>query len=295
MLSLQEKIEIVIIYHDALTNREVADIFNARHPEKPPISHTTVSRLLRKFRETGTVANNFKKTHKKWKTGKEENELNVCLEVVEHGQTSLSKVAKNTNVSIMSVSRILKRNRFRPYKPKFISTLKERDFVPRFAFSAWYQGEVEENPFFPSRILWTDEATFSSNGVVSSQNCRWWAQENPNFVIECRDQYSFKINVWCGLMNNKIIGPFFFRENLTSQRYLQFLENELSDALDEINLRDLQLLWYQQDGATVHSTMPVRQFLDRKFGGKWLGRYSEYPWPPRSPDLTPLDFFCGVI
>jgi hypothetical protein len=35
---------------------------------------------------------------------------------------------------------------------------------------------------------------------------------------------------------------------------------------------------FQQDGAPPHP-------------GRWIGRAAPLPWPPRSPDLTPLDFF----
>jgi hypothetical protein len=27
------------------------------------------------------------------------------------------------------------------------------------------------------------------------------------------------------------------------------------------------------------------------FPGRWVGRDGPIPWPPRSPDITPLDFF----
>ncbi|KYN09717.1 hypothetical protein ALC57_18238 [Trachymyrmex cornetzi] len=30
--------------------------------------------------------------------------------------------------------------------------------------------------------------------------------------------------------------------------------------------------------------------LNRKFGNRWIGRTGNHKWPPRSPDLTPLDF-----
>jgi len=40
----------------------------------------------------------------------------------------------------------------------------------------------------------------------------------------------------------------------------------------------------------------VTTFLDATFPGRWVGRGGPTAWPPRSPDLTPLDFFaCGVI
>lgn len=35
----------------------------------------------------------------------------------------------------------------------------------------------------------------------------------------------------------------------------------------------------------------VRQHLSETYPNKWIGRGSPVTWPPRSPDLTPLDFF----
>lgn len=129
------------------------------------------------------------------------------------------------------------------------------------------------------------------NGTVCSQNCRWWAEDNPNFTIDSKDQYGQKTNVWCGVFNKSVVGPFFFRDNLNSVKYLNFLENELSDYLDELPLNLRRRMWFQLDGAPAHSTHGVRNWLDQKFGEKWIGRFSEYTWPARSPDLTPLDFF----
>ncbi|MVN25618.1 hypothetical protein GO639_10725 [Staphylococcus aureus] len=163
---------------------------------------------MSKFRETGSVANQFKKKHTPSKYD-EEAQLNICLKVIEHGQTRITDIIENTDYKRESVRKILLKNKFWLVRPKFINTLKERDFDVRLGFSFWFQGEREENVKFPYKILWTDEATFSSNGTVSSQNCRWWAQENPNFTVECGDQYSFKTNVWCGILNDQIIGPFF--------------------------------------------------------------------------------------
>jgi len=31
--------------------------------------------------------------------------------------------------------------------------------------------------------------------------------------------------------------------------------------------------------------------LDATFPNMWIGRDGPTPWPPRSPDITPLDFF----
>ncbi|XP_029653233.1 uncharacterized protein LOC115226371 [Octopus sinensis] len=46
-----------------------------------------------------------------------------------------------------------------------------------------------------------------------------------------------------------------------------------------------------QDGAPPHWGRHVRQFLNQTFLDRWIGRYGPIPWPPHSPDITPLDFF----
>ena len=32
-------------------------------------------------------------------------------------------------------------------------------------------------------------------------------------------------------------------------------------------------------------------FFNERFPDAWIGRGGPIPWPPRSPDLSPLDFF----
>ncbi|GFS65558.1 uncharacterized protein TNCV_2469401 [Trichonephila clavipes] len=50
--------------------------------------------------------------------------------------------------------------------------------------------------------------------------------------------------------------------------------------------------WSMQDGATSHTANPVKAFLILTFGeDRIVSRRCRYPWPPRSPDLTPADFW----
>lgn len=45
------------------------------------------------------------------------------------------------------------------------------------------------------------------------------------------------------------------------------------------------------DGASAHYSAIVRRYLTEKYGERWIGRGGPIAWPPRSPDLNPLDFF----
>lgn len=48
---------------------------------------------------------------------------------------------------------------------------------------------------------------------------------------------------------------------------------------------------FQQDGAPPHYALRVRQYLDQTFPDRWIGRRGAIESPPRSSDLSPLDFF----
>ena len=48
---------------------------------------------------------------------------------------------------------------------------------------------------------------------------------------------------------------------------------------------------FQQDGTPVHWSFDVWDLLNRHLPGKWIARDGPTAWPPRSPDITPLNFF----
>ncbi|GFX79932.1 DUF4817 domain-containing protein [Trichonephila clavipes] len=53
-------------------------------------------------------------------------------------------------------------------------------------------------------------------------------------------------------------------------------------------------LWFQQDGATCHTAradLLKIDLLKNTFGDRLISRFGPVNWPPRSCDLTPLDYF----
>ena len=48
---------------------------------------------------------------------------------------------------------------------------------------------------------------------------------------------------------------------------------------------------FQQDGAPPYWGLHVCELLNETFSNRWIGRDGPIPWTPRSPDITPLDFF----
>jgi hypothetical protein len=99
---------------------------------------------------------------------------------------------------------------------------------------------------------------------------------------------SRKVNDWCGFMKDRIIRRFFFVEDtVTGGVYLDVLEQFVC-----LQAADLQPnIIYQQDGAPPHWSLHVRETIMRTFPDRWIGRDGPISWPPRSPDITPLDLF----
>ncbi|GFU50916.1 hypothetical protein TNCV_4461141 [Trichonephila clavipes] len=61
--------------------------------------------------------------------------------------------------------------------------------------------------------------------------------------------------------------------------------------IPELNNHDVQELWFQQDGATCHTARATVDLLKDTFGDRLISRFGPVNWPPRSCDLTPLDYF----
>ncbi|GBM06609.1 hypothetical protein AVEN_140999-1 [Araneus ventricosus] len=53
----------------------------------------------------------------------------------------------------------------------------------------------------------------------------------------------------------------------------------------------LRNVWFQHDGAPAHETSSVKQYLVEEFVEQIIGDGGFQEWPPRSLDLTPMDFF----
>lgn len=112
----------------------------------------------------------------------------------------------------------------------------------------------EEPPGFLSNGMWTDEANFCRNGQKNLQNAHFWSDSKQHLAKPTRHQYQWSFNVWCGIYAGSVIGPIFFDQTLTGQRYLnEILEEVVDRCLSEVPLSRLPLIWYQQD--TISKTL----------------------------------------
>ena len=286
-LSIQDRVEIVLLSaREGWSQAEVAVEFNRRHPDRAlPLHQTTVGRLFKKFKETGSVADRPKPGRPTVVT--EEMKDIILAKVSTDPTKSLLRHAQELDLSYTTCWKVLKKEKFRPYKPRLLQVLFDEDFDRRSNMCEWFLHQLNEDQNFLKSVMFTDEANFYVNGLVSKHHLRYWSNENPHFSIASNLQGGPKVMVWLGVFNCTLVGPFFFQNTVTGESYLQMLGDQVLPHLDAIGERPT---WFQQDGAPPHFAHQVRHWLDENFANSWIGRGGPVEWSPRSPDLNPLDF-----
>ncbi|GFV67457.1 uncharacterized protein TNCV_4621381 [Trichonephila clavipes] len=223
------------------------------------------------------------------------NPLKFCVEILNENHMSKFLMTFYINLHTYPLERIvpeIKHLNCQVIYSQFGLAIHQNDNQARRRFVEWDQNEIAVVPDFHKRILFTDEAHFWLNGYVNKQNCRIWSEANPQVYVET-PLHPEKLTVWCALWAGIIIGPYFKNDeghNVTvnGDRYRAMITNFF---IPELNNHDVQELWFQQDGATCHTARATINLLKDTFGDCLISRFGPVNWPPRSCDLTPLDYF----
>lgn len=272
-------------YEGNSSARKAREIYSRRFPGRALPNFKTFLATVRKLREEGTLSRKKKESIRTYDER--------ILDMVDRNPEISTKTLANhlSTRSRSTVWRILKRNNYRPYHYQKTQTLEEGDCDRRKEFCRFVLRRKRADRNFLGKILFTDEATFHRDGFFNSKNTVIWQRENPHATIQRNRQKRFSVNVWAGIKDRFIIGPYILPQTLTGNTYYQFLRETLPNLMEDIPLSHFQGIWYQHDGCPAHTVRTVREYLDTKYPYRWIGRLGPVAWPPRSPDLTPLDYY----
>lgn len=292
-MNLECRIEIVgLWYENGKSATATMRAFKNKHKlHKDPFSLSTISRLLTKFEETGSVVDLPGKGRKSLQDSRSEVVVNTLEDIQSSSELrhcSTSAISSATGIPHTSVYRILRNYlKMYPYRIHHSQSITEADKNNRLQFA---QMMLNNRHLIP-QIIWSDEAYFSIDGVINRHNCIIWSVSNPHQTIS-NGLHSPKVCVWMGLSTQLKIEPFFFEGTVTSESYLDMLQNHMVPRIPDINSTV-----FMQDGAPPHYGRIVTNFIIEKFGrDRVIGRSFPKAWPARSPDLNPLDFwFWGVL
>ena len=203
-------------------------------------------------------------------------------------QISLRKLASTLDMGLATAWKIVRKKfGWYPYKPKTIVPLTDEHKAGRVAFCNWFLDKPKD---FEQKVIWSDEKWFVLKQKPNKQNERYWAPCDPGIEVECREQGGKKVMCWAGVVGGKVIIHWFeLNKSVNGEVYLEMLKNVVWPKVRGVVAR--RGLWFQQDGATVHTTVKARQWLNQKFGDRVISRLTDHhPWPAKSPDLSPLDY-----
>jgi transposase len=123
-------------YGDKLRSHEEAcALFNEVHFEIPPIARSTVSRIVAKFNETGSVRDIPRSGRPRIS---DDTKLNLLLSLEDNPHASTTEMALQENVSqwfvVKLLKKALKKEKLHPYKVQLVHELSEDNLDRRFEF-----------------------------------------------------------------------------------------------------------------------------------------------------------------
>ena len=189
----------------------------------------------------------------------------VLHHVERNTDVSTRRIARTENAAHVTVWRILREQQLCPYHFQRVQGLTETD-QPRVDLYTWFLQMYEREESFVSTILFTDEASFTRDGIFNFHNNRNWVEENPHVTVHSsRHQHQFGCT---GIIDKFLIGPFFLDGKLTGTNYVDFLSMNLHEMLEEVPV-DIRLhMRFMHDGALPHFSRVARQFLNQHFANK---------------------------
>lgn len=219
-----------------------------------------------------------------------DDELDILIYFEANPKSSVREGEEVIGISKSKIHRVLKKYKFKSYvEGRLVQKLLPGDAERRLIFCHEIERLILEDQCFLNNIIWSDESNFSNNGMYNRHNNRIWSRENPLRIRETNNQVRFSFNCWCGIVKNRVLLVYFYEGHLNTERYLEILEI-LKNEINNLPVAERQNLTFQQDGAPAHNSHRTRDYLNEHFL-PWIGTNGQIRWPPRSPDLTPLDFF----
>lgn len=280
-------------YCDGVSSRARAE-YTRRFPNRRAPDVSVFDGVYRRIRETGSVSRRRSDLGRPRVNDDDEQDNDIVQRFRSDPTTTTSVVARDLGCSQWKVWSTVHTAGLYPYHYTPVQVIEEGDPVRRLDFCRFMLHADLEDPNFFKRILWTDESKFDKDGITNYHNAHYWASKadgNPKKKRAKGSQRRFSLNVWMGIVCNHLIGPYFLPENLNGETYENFLTEELPQLLQDLPAEITQNMWFQHDGCPAHYRRSVRQLLDTTYPNKWIGRGGPTPWPARSPDLTPMDYY----
>jgi hypothetical protein len=170
--SIEQRVFLISQYYKHKSFKIVKENFQKKYDQTPP-NKSTISRLLKKFRITGSVHDGLRSGRHLNKRTKEI--LREIQSIIEDDPTlSINRVAAIAQVSYSTARKILRDDlKLFPYKVQRLQELKSEDYLIRqeYCLQMLIRSENEGVEFL-NNIYFSDESWFHLSGYINKQNSR---------------------------------------------------------------------------------------------------------------------------
>ena len=210
-MDLKTRIEVVELYFlNGGSSTAALRAYKTKHNlRRDPFTTSTITRLISRFRETGSVADK----PRSGRPSQEDERTPVVMIELERLQQSHDfavassySVSHATGIPQSSVHRILRRGLcLYPYRLQANQALSESDKKKRVDFAQlMLSDEIDLES-----VLWTDESYFSLSGTVTRHNAIIWGSQRPTQSVRTT-LHDPKVCVWFGYSARYRLTPYFF-------------------------------------------------------------------------------------
>ncbi|XP_049789833.1 uncharacterized protein LOC126195317 [Schistocerca nitens] len=235
--TIAELCDMHLIYGEAKgVARAAVRIYRERFPRRRLPARKTFAAVHQRLRDTGSLLPRAEGRGPQRADRTLEAEERILDRIQKDPSQSTRSIAHHVCISHTVIHCTLQEERLQPYHNQRVQALEEQDFPPRCEFSEWFLLHSAQHDF---------------------------CQQNTRHIVATHFQRRFSVNVWAGMLNNYIIGPYVSPARLTGNYYRKFLEEKLLPMLlEDIPLGIRYNMWFLHYGAPPHNGHRVHRFLD---------------------------------
>ncbi len=278
-LAIESRQRVIILSKNGFTLGEI----KARLEEEGiHISKTSLCLLIKKYRETGSIADRPRARVPKKLTDEHYVFIDNALEKDDELTTRklhhlLVDAFPNLDVSHSTVKRARRELGWVSTTPKYCQMIRENNKVKRLE---WCKKMLKDKECFDD-VIWTDE----SSVMIDPYSRKCYRRIGEPRKLKARAKHPAKVHVWGGISCRGATPCVLFTGIMISTKYVRILEAGLlpfvKDAFPDGHR-------FQQDNDPKHCSKYTRAKLVEHSVNWW-------PTPAESPDLNPIENVWGTM
>ena len=279
--SSENRAKIIALWeHAGKSTREIANDLG--------LVQSTVARIIKRYRCSGSFESDRDKCHRPRKTGVRGDRTLVRLSIKKPHASSLDiakELRESYDIDIHSSTvrrRLLENNRpaYRPIKSQFLT---EQMKIRRLQWCKEHETWSSEDW---GRVIFSDESSFEIQ-PPSSQFIRRFRGEQPTRdLFQPGFRHPKKVMLWSCMSVNGPGRVHVVEGSMNSVQYKEVISHSVIPQIDE--WFGTEPYWFQQDLAPCHTSRVVKAFYEEK-------HVNVLSWPGNSPDLSPIENLWAIV